>query len=410
MLKIPFFKKAAFMKNKTLFLSMMIVLVAAGVLVALAANLSSVTLNTPQNNANITGTYVFNATTTGDAGNVTFYYNTSGGGWTEICSNATTGTQFTCSINTNVIPNATGYIVNATAYNSSTGSFNFTSATTTAITFDNAAPTVSDITSTNDTWRTTMDMTIAINGSDAIDSALDIAVYVNDTINVTTVADNVTITGTDVTLTGLLDNATYLLILEVTDDSGNKKNSSEFILKYDTAKPYSSSLYPSDASYVNTATPLIYALVSDPSSGVANDSSLIITQGGTPITSKTIVGSSYQVNVSYTSTTITEGTNTTITLDANDSAGNSMTQTLWWFVIDTTEPAVTSFATNDSDSNVTSSDYLNFSVTVSDSSAGVSTVTMNDTSLTQIGSTGVWYTVNTTSDFSGPTDGSCDLL
>ncbi len=240
MLKIPFFKKAAFMKNKTLFLSMMIVLVVAGVWFVLAADLSSVTLNTPQNNANISGTYVFNATTTGTAGNVTFYYNTSGGGWTEICSNATTGTQFTCSINTNIIPNATGYIVNATAYNQSGAGSNSTSTTSTGITFDNAAPTVSEITSpTNNTWITgSVNMTIAINGSDAIDSTLDIAIYVNDTVNVTTVADNVTIAGTDVTLTGLLDNSTYLLILEVTDDSGNKKNSSEFILKYDTAYSY----------------------------------------------------------------------------------------------------------------------------------------------------------------------------
>ena len=203
MLKISFFKKAAFMKNKTLFLSMMIVLVVAGVWIVFAADLSGITLNTPSNNANISGTYVFNATTTGDAGNVTFYYNNSGS-WTQICVNATTGTQFTCSIDTNIIPNATDYIINATAYNQSGAGSNSTSITSTGITFDNTAPTVSEITSpTNNTWITgTVNMTLAINGSDAIDSALYIDVFVNGTSNVTAI-NNVTNSGTEVTLTGL---------------------------------------------------------------------------------------------------------------------------------------------------------------------------------------------------------------
>jgi len=406
MIKDNFFKKAAFMKNKTLFLSLMIVLVVAGVWIALAAELVSVAINAPSANANISGTYVFNATTTGDADNVTFYYNSSGGGWTQICINTTAGTEFTCSDDTSGIGDGVDYIVNATARNLTAER----STSVSSITFDNIGPTVSEITSpANNTWITgSVNMTIAINGSDAIDSALDIAVYVNNTINVSTVADNVTIAGTDVTLTGLLDNSTYLLILEVTDDSGNKKNSSEFILKYDTAAPYSSSLYPSDGSYVNDNTPLIYALVSDPGSGVANNSNINITQDGTPIPTRTVVGTSYQVNVSYTSSNIPEGTNTTITLDADDSAGNSMTQASWWFVIDLTNPAVTSFATNDSDSNVTSTDYLNFSVTVTDINGSVSTVTMNGTTLTQAGTT--WYTINQTNDFSAPTDGSCDFL
>ena len=408
MMKDNFFKKAAFMKNKTLFLSLMIVMIAAGVWFVLAVDLSGVTMVTPENDANISGTYVFNATVIGYAHNVTFYYNSSET-WVEICSNGTSGEDinFSCSIDTNVIPNATGYIINATAYNATGANVNSTSITTTGITFDNAAPTVSEITSTNDTWRTTLNFTIAINASDVIDSLLGINVYVNGTSNVTA-TNNVTNAGTDVTLTGLLDNSTYLLILEVTDDSGNKKNSSEFILKYDTAKPYSSSLYPTDASYVNDATPLIYALVSDPGSGVVNSTTnIVMKQDGNPVT-KTVVGSLYQVNVSYTvSSAITEGVNTTITLDANDTADNSMTQASWWFVIDLTNPAVTGFGTNDTDYNVTNSTSLNFSVTVTDTGgAGVSTVTMNGTTLTS-GAGNTWYTENTTAQFDCGADDDC---
>ena len=65
MIKDNFFKKAAFMKNKTLFLSLMIVLVAAGVWIALAVDLTgtTITINAPSDNAYVRGTYTFNATT-----------------------------------------------------------------------------------------------------------------------------------------------------------------------------------------------------------------------------------------------------------------------------------------------------------------------------------------------------------
>ena len=138
MVKKNLFKKATFMKNKTLFLSLMIVLVAVGIWITLAAGeLTGVTMNAPLNGAYPHGIYVFNATTTGDADNVTFYYNSSGS-WTQICVNDTPGIEFTCSYNTSGITDGVDYIVNTTARND-TSEFSTTSI---GITIDNTAPTV----------------------------------------------------------------------------------------------------------------------------------------------------------------------------------------------------------------------------------------------------------------------------
>jgi len=68
------------------------------------------------------------------------------------------------------------------------------------------------------------------------------------------------------------------------------------------------------------------------------------------------------------------------------------------------------FKVNDTDNITKSTDYLNFSVTVTDGGASASTVTMNGTSLAQIGATNVWYAVKKTSEISGctaVTDGAC---
>ncbi len=424
MIKDNFFKKAAFMKNKTLFLSLMVILVAVGVWIALAADeLTDVTINHPSNNENISGNYTFSAATTGNADNVTFYYCNATSCY-SICVNDTTGTAFNCTFNTTSISDGT-YDINATAINSTGAEINATAITsvtfdntnplvtnfavndsdynvtnTTSLNFsvtvsdptanvstvtingtslsqiastevwytenatanfscgadgnciflitatdfagninsteiitlkvDNAAPTLSNITSpANNTWIAD---TIAINGSDVIDDTLDIAVYVNNTINVSTVADNVTEAGTHVTLTGLLDNATYLLILEVTDDSGNKKNSSEFVLKCDAVAP-TVTASSSEGTSTTATTTIISGTAIDNGSGISHvavngvNATLTAATGvytitvDLPITSENYFSVIAYDNVSHSSATISLIVTRTAAVTAATSGG-----------------------------------------------------------------------------------------
>ncbi len=173
----------------------------------------SVTITYPSANQNISATTIWVNGTASDNNSDTVIINDTKWG----TNNGTYGNW--AFKNTSAISDGT-YTILITA-NDSAGNLNDTETVT--FTVDNTAPTVSEITSpTNDTWVTSM--TISINASDAIDTALDIDVFVNGTSNVTA-SNNVTEAGTDITLTGLQDNSVYLLILEVTDDAGNKKNS-----------------------------------------------------------------------------------------------------------------------------------------------------------------------------------------
>lgn len=104
-----------------------------------SANLDGVTLETPADNGNITGTYLLNATTNGWALNVTFYWsNDTGTTWYAIQTVDNTTAQqseFTYNWDSTGINDGT-YYFNATAMNGTT----FVSDANTGITVDNTAP------------------------------------------------------------------------------------------------------------------------------------------------------------------------------------------------------------------------------------------------------------------------------
>lgn len=126
------------MNKKILVFSFAFILVIAGLVFVFAV--STPTLVTPVDNANISGTYTFNSTVAGDnANNVTFYWwNSTGSSWKLLCYNSTGGAgPFTCFYDTTNLPDGTGYTFNATAENATA---TFDSDSNTGITVDNTAP------------------------------------------------------------------------------------------------------------------------------------------------------------------------------------------------------------------------------------------------------------------------------
>lgn len=132
------------------------------------ATLTGVTLVTPAANANISGTYTFNATITGtSAENVTFYWwNSSGSSWVSLCTNDTAGGgPFSCSYDTSNIPDGTSYVFNATALNGTASATQTDN--NTGITSDNTAPNVSAINTpvSNGNYSGTLTLNASVNDS-----------------------------------------------------------------------------------------------------------------------------------------------------------------------------------------------------------------------------------------------------
>jgi len=215
--------------------------------------------------------------------------------------------------------------------------------------------------------------------------------------------------------TSAISDGTYTVLITANDSAGNLNNTETIIFTVDNTAPVASAWVPTNESYSNSASPTISVNISDSTSGVLNSTTNPVQMevrtgiGGAWINvtgSSTTSGDKSMFKITYSSGSYPDGEVIYVRANAKDYAGNAMPQAEWQFTIDLVNPAVTSFATNDSDSNVTSSDYINFSVTISDATAGISTVTMNGTSLTQSGTT--WYTVNQTDDWTDcTTDGDC---
>jgi len=126
--------------QKYLFRLILVLVVILGMWFVLAT--STPTLVAPAANSNISGTYTFNSTVAGNnAANVTFYWwNSTGTSWKLLCYNDTTGAgPFTCSYDTSNIPDGTTYIFNVTAENATA---TFDSDNNTGITLDNTSPVI----------------------------------------------------------------------------------------------------------------------------------------------------------------------------------------------------------------------------------------------------------------------------
>ncbi|GAG39803.1 unnamed protein product, partial [marine sediment metagenome] len=163
--------------------------------------------------------------TEGYLANITFRNatNLSGDGVTIVASNFTA--QGAGNYTSNSTPTAMGitdgiYNITIGAWDK-LGNVNFSSVTT--ITVDTTVPTSEIISPTNDSEVTST--TITMNGSDAIDSALSYVIYFNGTISSNVAPNKVTTSGYDWNLQEVTEGNDYNLTLELTDDAGNKKNS-----------------------------------------------------------------------------------------------------------------------------------------------------------------------------------------
>jgi len=343
--------------------------------------------------------------------NVTLYYMWSGAGGYSSDTLSCTGTAPTyyCSKTLNLdllIGNGQtlNFFFNTTDSAGHTA-VNGTQTIPLTATVDETGPSKSEITNpaTNDTWKTSMTDIITINMTDTIDSTLNYNIFVNGTSNATgTVTGG---TATNVNLTGLQDGGYYEIIAQATDDAGNSLNSSSKTLYYDATAPVVNTLNNyGNNTWINSNTITFGFNATDTN----NDTCILYHNASTWVANETVAYTS-NADTNFSSITLADGHYVWNVL-CNDSAGqtdwNSDNYTL---KVDNTNPVVTSFASNDTDNIVRSSDYLNFSVTVTETN--INTVKINGTSLDQITGTNVWYNINQTDNFTGcTTTGACTFL
>ena len=358
MVKKNLFKKATFMKNKTLFLSLMIVLVAVGIWITLAAGeLTGVTMNAPLNGAYPHGIYVFNATTTGDADNVTFYYNSSGS-WTQICVNDTPGIEFTCSYNTSGITDGVDYIVNTTARND-TSEFSTTSI---GITIDNTAPTVT-VALSDPTPTKAGNVTFTLDFNEEMNQTQAPTVKLNE-FSVTEIEwpSSTQWTGWYNFTTETEGNYT-INVTAAKDTAGNtivEDTSNWFVL--DTTEPDITHSSPDNNSWINNNTPSFsFTAVDDLSETMSCE--LIIEGSGFGINSS-VVNSTLTTIIVNNLTDEMQGINNAWIINCTDEAGNSAASDEWVTHIDLTPPEI---ELHSPDNNLsTSSSTINFNWTVND--------------------------------------------
>jgi len=194
-------------------------------------------------------------------------------------------------------------------------------------------------------------------------------------------------------------------LITATDIVGKSNNTETMTITIDDANPLVTSFDTNDPDEIVESTDLLNFSVS-----VSDSNINTVTMNDTSLTQIGSTGVWYTLNSTsnFTGCAVTDGACTFLITATDKTANVNNTETII-ITIDNVNPVVTSFAGNDSDNIVRSADYLNFSVTVSDSN--INTVTMNDTTLAQIGSTGVWYTINQTNDFTGcDSTGACTFL
>jgi len=379
MVKKNLFKKATFMKNKTLFLSLMIVLVAVGIWITLAAGeLTGVTMNAPLNGAYPHGIYVFNATTTGDADNVTFYYNSSGS-WTQICVNDTPGIEFTCSYNTSGITDGVDYIVNTTARND-TSEFSTTSI---GITIDNTAPTVT-VALSDPTPTKAGNVTFTLDFNEEMNQTQAPTVKLNE-FSVTEIE-----WPSSTQWTGWYN--------FTTETEGN------YTINVTAAKDTAGNTIVEDTSnwfVLDTSAPTATVTLSDPTPTKAGNVTFTLdfneamdqTQAPTvKLNSSNVTEIEWQSSTQWTgwynfTSLDIEGNYTINVTAAKDTAGNTMAEdTSNWFVLDITNPTVT---VSSSEASPTTSDTTIILGNATDNTggSGIASVTVNGANATTLNTT-----------------------
>ncbi len=280
------------------------------------AALNGVTLDTPQSNENISGTYTLSATVTGNADNVTFYWsNDTGTTWYLIGTNNTAGSYFTYSMDTSAIGDDTGLYFNATAMNDTT----IVSSTNTGITVDNTPPLISPTTPSD---GENISGTVWINATWSDEtSGVETARYIWS--NSTWAGNWISLNGTNDTAE--LKDGDYNITYNATDYLGNS-NTTYITVSVDNTKPTIDLVYPPPGSSL-TGSVEIMGVASDASPEAISSNDTRFTWNNTyndwGFTNNTPLSDGYYV----------------LNISANDSAGNE-NFTISTFTLDNMPPSV----------------------------------------------------------------------
>ena len=192
-----------------------------------------------------------------------------------------------------------------------------------------------------------------------------------------------------------LDDGTIPVNVSITDYTGNTTwRNWTFVV--DTVAPALGTLdTPTEDQNVSTSTVWINGTYTDATSGV-NTSSLVVKVNGTAVSGGTTGGAITSGYYNY-SITLQDGDHN-VTVDVSDYAGKAATQKLVNFTVDTQAPDVTANPTTypGSQSAAKTGDTVTLNATVIDTGSGVSSVTVNastinstqtSVTLTQVGPT-----------------------
>jgi hypothetical protein len=384
--------------------------------VIIQATLTDLTINTPTNGTNISGSYLLNATVTGYAYNVTFYNSTDALTWTEIfvVQNYTSDqTEFNYSWDTSAYTAGNIYI-NATADNSS----EFLSIIHDTITIDNTEPLsvvlnapVEGANSTSD------DVTFNFTAEDAL-LPMNYILYVDGVENTTGSANN----GTPTTV--LVENLTegaHNWSVQANDSLGNINTTAatnSFII--DTLTPNVTFVTPS-TGYSNTSI-VINVTVTDSGSGVSTVTYQYenSTANSSWITMSNTAGDYW--NGTLVITDVVDD-NYTIWINATDYAGlSNTTETVVNVAMDDTIPTFSVWDCTPSSvnqgqtvtcscvvaDNIDPAPTTSYVVNPATSATGTFTVlcTAEDVAGNSVDSDGTEYTVTATSGSSSPSGSS----
>ena len=379
---------------------------------------AAITVISPANYTNNTGTAIFNVsyingTDFTDAKNATFYYNLSGT-WTVIgsttaCSNGATFASCNATLNISSLTDGI-YNINATLKND-TNSFNATIIHY-GIIFDSKAPNVTSYSNTVN--KGNYSGTILLNVS-CVDNVIGVnnvyfnITYPNGTQLNFTRASNPSGTDYNISLitTGFLD-GNYNITAFANDTLNNLNRSERIQVTFDNTPPNVSSF----SNTVNTGnysgTIVLNATISDKTLDISNVYFNITYPNGTQLNfTKSSNPSGTDYNISLITTGFLDG-NYNITAFANDTLNNLNRSERIQVTFDNTPPNVSNFTNTVNNGNYSGSIILN--TTVDDVTTSVNNVYFNITypngtqlNFTQASKSGITY--NLTVSTSVFTDG-----
>jgi hypothetical protein len=192
--------------------------------------------------------------------NNTFYFNVSDETGIENCSLITNSIITATKTNSQITNNATN---NFTIYNMISGIYNWSvecydnttyhayNRTTNRTLYVDLESPMPYLQTLNNTWFKIGSPLITLNITDNLDNALDYVFFVNGNPNTAGSVNNYS--SVSVALTNL-NNGTYVVILEATDNAGNKRNSTPLTIYVDSILPSITLTHPLNDSNITVST------------------------------------------------------------------------------------------------------------------------------------------------------------